>query len=532
MEDTIPLGVLTMDELLTLFTYWPLTIILVTAIVILLESYFNFKRQYMTYTALLGLIIALIMIYLPNLENFQPIFISWAENPGYNNSLIVIDKLTLLFTAIFIIAAFYVIITANKKLSEEEDSPGIFYILLLLATCGMILISATTDLLTLFVTWELLALPGYALVAYYTREKLPFEAALKYFILGGASAGILLFGMSILYGFSGTTNIYMIFSAIATQTEYLPFLIIGLVAIIAGLGFEIGIVPFHWWLPDALEGTSPAVAQMLTIGSKKAGFGAIFRILLIPLFMVTSVITDTSAMYQVIHSAQILLAVAAIMTMTLGNVAALKQRNIVRLLAYSSIAQAGYILIAVAVAVATPDQLIAQLALFAGIFHIFTHTLMKGGAFAIVVMLLIVGNFKSIDDLTGIAKRSRWLAFAFGVILLSLAGIPPLLGFWSKVTLFLSAVAGNLWWLAVAALLNSALSLFYYARIIKIMYIDLDEVEESPVKLNTIPRYYWIPVGFTVIALIGIGLFPVFLVNELYKVAGDVLSLFLATISP
>ncbi|MHA2297749.1 MAG: NADH-quinone oxidoreductase subunit N [Candidatus Hodarchaeales archaeon] len=280
---------------------------------------------------------------------------------------------------------------------------------------------------------------------------------------------------------------------------------------------------------DTYEGTSPAVAQMLAIGSKKAGFRAIFRILLVPLFMVASMASDpgvnNTQMLQVLNAAQILLAIAAILTMTVGNIAALKQRNIVRLLAYSSIAQAGYILIAVTVSIATPEQLVAQLALLGGLFHIITHTLMKGGAFAIVAILLIAGDLKSIDDLTGLAKKSRWLAFTFGVMLLSLAGIPPLLGFWSKVTLFLSAVAGDLWWLAVAALLNSALSLFYYARVIKIMYMDSEETEE-PVKLRNIPRYYWIPVGFTVIALIGIGLFPVFLVNEIYKVAGEVLTLF------
>ncbi|MFW9994559.1 MAG: NADH-quinone oxidoreductase subunit N [Candidatus Odinarchaeota archaeon] len=526
-----------MEELIKLFMYWPLTIILATVFIVLGETLINFKRSYMTFTALAGLLMALIMTYLPYLDNFQPIFIG---GTGYNSSQVVIDKFTLFFTTIFIIAALYTIITGYNKLQEapEDYGSGIFLVLVLLATTGMTLVSASADLLTLFVTWELLALPGYALVAFYTREKLSLEAAFKYFLLGGASAGLLLFGMSILYGFSGQSNIYAIFDAIATTTddENAFFLILGLVAIIAGIGFEIGIVPFHWWIPDTYEGTSTAIAQLLTIGSKKAGFGAIFRVLLIPLFMVSNLATASAETQQVIAVAQLVIAIAAIVTMTVGNVAALKQQNLVRLLAYSSIAQAGYIMIAVAVAIAPPDVQIlgtgvGELGLFGGLLHILSHTIMKGGAFAVVTVLLITGGLKTVDDLTGLSKESRWLAFALGVIVLSLAGIPPLFGFWSKAFLFISAVFGGLWWLALAGLLNSAISLFYYARIVKAMYIDKPEEVETTEKISEVqfgktPIYYWLPIGATVIALIGIGLFPTFFFAEVFKVAEAVLTVF------
>ena len=152
---------------------------------------------------------------------------------------------------------------------------------------------------------------------------------------------------------------------------------------------------------------------------------------------------------------------------------------------------------------------------------------MKGGAFAIVSVLRIIGNFKNIEDLRGLAKNSKWLAFMFSIILLSLAGIPPLLGFWSKAILFLSAIFGNLWWLAAIAFLNSALSLFYYARIIKVMYIDIDIAEEPTFELRPIPKHYWIPIGATIVVLMGIGLFPQLLVNSLF----DVVQTTLATIA-
>ncbi|MFX0062689.1 MAG: NADH-quinone oxidoreductase subunit N [Candidatus Hermodarchaeota archaeon] len=515
-------------NLFELFTYWPITIILGFTLLILAECYFDFKRIYVFLSAIIGLLLALIMTYLPFIvnANYYPIIIG---GTNYFDSLIVIDKFTIFFTTVFILAGLYVIITARYRLSQmgEEAQCGIFFMLLLLGISGMIFVSASTDLLTLFVAWELVAFPGYALVAFYTRDKLALEGSFKYFILGGASAGILLFGMSILYGFTGTTNIYTIFTILSEQSQYMPFLIVGLVTIMAGLGFEMGLVPFHWWIPDAYEGASTAIAQFLTIGSKKAGFSAIFRVLLIPLFMISSLGIGTLQVQQVISIIQILIAIVAILTMTVGNIGALRQTSIVRLLAYSSIAQAGYILIAVAVAIGAPEVNIAQWALLGGLLHVLVHSLMKGGAFAIVAVLRIIGNFKNIDDLKGLAKNSKWLAFMFSIILLSLAGIPPLLGFWSKAVLFLSAIFGNLWWLAAIAFLNSALSLFYYARIIKIMYIDIDIADEPTFELRPVPKYYWIPIGATVVALIGIGLFPQILVNQLF----DVVQTILATIA-
>ena len=273
-----------------------------------------------------------------------------------------------------------------------------------------------------------------------------------------------LFGISLIYGATGQVNFQAVASALAGLQGMDPILILAIVMILAGFGFKVAIVPFHMWAPDVYEGAPTTITAMLASGSKNMGFIALFKFFIIGLIVIKA---DWSPM----------IAIIAIATMTLGNLIAISQTNIKRMLAYSSIAQAGYILIALPIAVVS-NTTMAQYGLAGGIFQMITIAVMKGGAFIIVAGLATATLGENIDDYKGLYRRAPLMAFAMTIMLFSLAGIPPLAGFASKFVLFSGAIyaseiAGEQWllWLAVAAIINSAISLYYYARVVKYMYL-------------------------------------------------------------
>jgi proton-translocating NADH-quinone oxidoreductase chain N len=376
------------------------------------------------------------------------------------------DQFSALFMLVFLAVAFYVTLASIRFVNGEKHT-GEFYALILLATVGMMIVASAQDLITLFVGIELTSLSSYALVAFRKQDKRGAEAATKYFIIGGLSSAIALFGISLLYGVTKTVSFHDINVALAAGTTMTPVLLLSIVMLIAGFGFKVAIVPFHMWAPDVYEGAPTTITAMLASGSKKMGFVALFKVFLI-------------GMIAIAVQWQLLIAILAVVTMTMGNLIAVSQTNIKRMLAYSSIAQAGYILISIPVAAVT-DPNISQFALGAGIFHIITHAFMKGGAFIIVATLSTAALGESIADFKGLRKRSPIMALSMMLMLFSLAGIPPLAGFASKFYLFSAPIdaasvvgSGDGWmvWLAVAGILNSALSLYYYARIVKYMYVD------------------------------------------------------------
>ena len=311
--------------------------------------------------------------------------------------------------------------------------------------------------------------------------------------------------MSKLNGINGTLVISEIGPIINGLGFTLP-VVIGLVTIIAGYGFKIAAVPFHMWAPDVYEGAATPVSGFLATGSKKMGFVAMFKI-----FLVLFILSSTN----LAESMQWTFAVIAAVTMTVGNLVAISQSNIKRMLAYSSIAQAGYMLIALAV--------MSQYAMQGAMFHMFTHVFMKGGAFVVVAALITAGLGERIQDYNGLAKRAPFMAFAMLLFLFSLAGIPPLAGFTSKFVLFSSAIyvdgaVVTQWvWLAFVAILNSAISLYYYARVIKAMYIETGETQEK-VKVKGV---YTFTVLLCVIAVIVLGLYPGPLLDLIGQATGD-----------
>ncbi len=374
----------------------------------------------------------------------------------------------LIFQAIFLLAAFLVALASLSRPSDERGAP-IFFGLLQVATLGMLLVALASDLIFLLLAIELVSIPSYLLVAYTRRDRRGLEAAMKFFVIGALSSVLSFFGASLLFGAYGTTNLYLIREAgAAVGTPILVLL--GYAFLIAGLGFKVTLVPFHAWAVDVYDGSPHEVSAFLAGGTKKIGVFAFFLVFLGPVLVVDATGSSGYGLFggsvALGPSLQITLAVLAVVTMTVGNVLALLQKEMKRMLAYSSISQAGYMLIGIAIGTSP--------ALAGATLQVFAHALMKTGAFLVVGAVAALGVGPLITDWRGLGQRRPLLGASFALMLLSLAGVPLTVGFVSKFILFSAAVDARGWfiWLAVAGLLNSALSVFYYARVLKVMFFD------------------------------------------------------------
>ena len=393
------------------------------------------------------------------------------------------------FFAITLLIVSIMVTASSWNYMENKTNPAAYYSLILLSSIGMILIAYSMDLVMLFVAWELMSIPTYALAAFSKRDPISNEAAIKYFLFGALSSAILVLAIGLVYGVTGTTNIgEAIVSMVNVQKDLVPVTLLALALFIAGFGFKMGLVPFHMWLPDAYEGAPTTIGALLAAGTKKAGFAAAIRVIVLATFVLH---LDWATA----------LAVIAVFTMTLGNLGALVQKSVPRILAYSSIAQAGYIMIGLALAPYS-DQ-----ALGGSLFHILNHAVMKSAAFIAVAAVSITLASYSLEKYRGLAKRMPITAIALSISLLALAGVPPLNGFWSKLVLFNAAIVTGpeIWWgpyLAIAGVLNSALSLGYYAWIMRKMYM-----EESPdtTKVKE-PRAILAVLIFSMIFMVGFGI--------------------------
>ncbi|MDW0135344.1 MAG: NADH-quinone oxidoreductase subunit N [Nitrososphaeraceae archaeon] len=393
------------------------------------------------------------------------------------------------FFAISLLIVSIMVTASSWNYMKNKTNPAAYYSLILLSSIGMILIAYSTDLVMLLVAWELMSIPTYALAAFSKRDPISNEAAIKYFLFGALSSAILVVAIGLVYGITGTTNIgQAIISMVNVQQDLVPITLLALALFIAGFGFKMGLVPFHMWLPDAYEGAPTPIGALLAAGTKKAGFAAAIRVIVLAVFVLH---LDWS----------MTLAIIAVFTMTLGNLGALVQKSVPRILAYSSIAQAGYIMIGLALAPYS-DQ-----ALGGSLFHIINHAVMKSAAFIAVAAVAITLASYSIEKYRGLAKRMPLTAIALSISLLALAGVPPLNGFWSKLVLFNSSIVTgpDVWWgpyLAIAGVLNSALSLGYYAWIMRKMFME-DSPETSRVKE---PRAISAVLIFAMIFMVGFGI--------------------------
>jgi proton-translocating NADH-quinone oxidoreductase chain N len=377
-------------------------------------------------------------------------------------------SLGLVFQALFLLAAFLVSLASLSRPSEERGAP-IFFGLLMLATLGMLLVAVATDLIFLLLAIEVVSIPSYLLAGYTRRDRRGLEAAMKFFVIGALSSVLSFFGASLLFGAYGTTNLDLLRAAGASTSD--PTLVLlGYAFLIAGLGFKITLVPFHAWAVDVYDGAPHDVSAFLAGGTKKIGVFAFFLVFLGPVLVVEGAGSSGYGLFggsvALGPSVQVTLAVLAVATMTVGNVLALLQKEMKRMLAYSSISQAGYMMIGIVIGTAP--------ALAGATLQVFAHVLMKTGAFLVVGAVAALGVGPLIEDWRGLGTKRPLIGVSFGLMLLSLAGVPLTIGFVSKFILFSAAVQAQGWfiWLAVAGLLNSALSVFYYARVLKVMFFD------------------------------------------------------------
>ncbi len=397
------------------------------------------------------------------------------------------------FGGLFAIAVLIVAImttVGSFNFMRKQSHTAVYYSLILLSSIGMVLVAYSTDLVMLFVAWELMSIPTYVLVGFLKKDPSSNEAALKYFLFGALASAIIIFGISIAYGLTGSTNIGEVIQGFsALDSQMIPLALLAVAMFIAGFGFKMGLVPFHMWLPDTYEGSPPTIAALLAAGTKKVGFAAALRII-----VMGTVVLNLDWTFA--------LGVIAVMTMTIGNIAAVMQKNLARMLAYSSIGHAGYILIGLAVAP------FSAIGIQGSLFHILNHAVMKGAAFIAVAGIVTTLAITNVDKLKGLARKMPITSLGLVVCLLALAGVPPLNGFWSKLVLFGAALDAGVvasWapWLAVAGVLNSALSLAYYGWLIRKMYFEGEH--EKRVKE---PKSIIAVMIFSIIFIVTIGVYP------------------------
>ena len=408
------------------------------------------------------------------------------------------------FFALVTLGMTLMVVVASSSYIRAANSP-IYYGLLSFTALGMLLLSYSQDLLMLFVSWELMSLPTYALAGYDKKRVQSNEASVKYAIIGAMSSAILLYAISLTYGLTGTTQIIPAVRALASQ-PFNPLTSVAVILFVAGFGFKMAIVPFHMWIPDVYEGAPTPIGALFAAATKSAGFVAAIRVILA--FATVYVLTQNP-----FFSLANVIAVLAVLTMTLGNIAALTQKSMMRLLAYSSIAQAGYILVGfVAYAYSRQTNSFfteATIGMTGSLFHILNNAIMKGVAFLAAGVVLLELKRGDLQAYNGLGKRMPITAFTITIAFLALAGVPPLSGFWSKLLLFLSVINGPFAWLAVAGILNSAFSLGYYGWVIKRLYIDEPESAEKIKEPLAFVIVFAIAVGL----IIGLGLFPQIVIN-------------------
>jgi len=428
------------------------------------------KRRIVTFTvALAGLIVPL---------GFA---IAQAVTPGFLSTphyaffgMLVIDPYAVFFEILSVLIAAFMLMASYNYMEKYVKADGEFITLMLFAGTGMMFMASTNELITIYISLELTSIPLYVMAGLLRTGERSAEAAVKYILLGAMSSAILLYGFALLYGLTGTTDLGGIAHSIMTGVHDGNVLVlIASLLVLAGFGFKISAVPFHMWAPDIYEGAPTPATAFFSVASKSAGFAALIRVFI------------SGGLGQVnLTSLTIVIAIIATLTMTLGNLVAAVQSNVKRLMAYSSIAQAGYILLGFLASITgkSPDGTSAVL------FFILVYVITNLGAFSGIIALANATGGEKIDDFRGLARRAPLLSAGTALCLLSLAGIPPTAGFVSKVFIFTAAWGQGLSWLVIIALLNTVVSLVYYGRIVKAMYFDAPVKEDhltTPIGLSS-----------------------------------------------
>jgi len=449
----------------------PEIILLVTAMVVLMVDTFVGDKRWLTWVGLLGVALAGGATYW--LTQFPP---------QSFQGMAVSDTYTAFFRLVILTATALGLLVAMNWLDAHGEQQGEYNGLLLLSAVGMTLMAAATHLIIVFVALEVLSLSLYILAGFERERVTSGEAALKYLLLGAFSSAFFLYGVALVYGATGALD----FAGIAQGASLSPLFLIGVGLLIVGFSFKVAVVPFHMWTPDVYQGAPTPITAFMSVGAKAAGFAAFLRL------FVGALGVEKVAWVPA-------LAVLAVLTMTVGNLVALRQESLKRMLAYSSIAHAGYILVGLTAANAS--------GVAAVLFYLFAYAFMNIGAFAVIIAMERQGDGDVLlHQARGLARPHPLLAAAMAVFMFGLTGMPPFAGFFGKLYLFQAAVQANLTWLAMVGVLNSALSAYYYLRVVVTMYMV---EEEAPVTLAWRPTL-GLATAVAVLFVIGIGLYPGF----------------------
>ena len=422
----------------------------------------------------------------------------WSPDPAmteYWGGMVRHDTLSQVFKVTVLLAGAITCLIAVDTASLGRK--GEFYLIIIVSTLGASLLSAANDLIMVFVALETTSIPLYVLAGIHSSDMKSSESGMKYFLFGAFASTIMLYGFSLMYGFSGATNLYEIADFMGSPEfgESAVPVLVAMMMVFVGFGFKISAVPFHFWTPDVYEGAPTPVTAFVSVASKAASFALLIRFF--TAVFPGSLVIDGQVMQDFWVG---LITVSAVISMTVGNVLALSQTNIKRLLAYSSIAQAGYTLIGVAAIQSQGNEGVAAVA-----FYLFMYTFTNLLSFGVIVIFSEATNSEKISDLAGLNRRNPWLALAMTVGLLSLGGIPPAAGFFGKFFLFNAAVQAGLEWLAIVGVLNAIVALYYYLVVIKVMYVDRHEDDDKAIAMPQTGA--WV-LGVTTVIVLILGVIP------------------------
>ncbi len=435
----------------------PEMVLVITAMVVLVMEVFAAKKgkDHLAYLSLLGVLAASALTM--KLQGD-----AWTTFSG----MYVVDNFGMFFKLICLLGLGMTILVSVKYNQDEGIDAGEYYAMLLFATSGMFFMISGSDMITIFMGLEVMSIALYILAGYTRARTLSNEASMKYFILGAVSSAILLYGMALMYGATGSTKLEAIGAAISADSVNINVLILGAVLMLVGFGFKVAAVPFHMWTPDVYQGAPAPVTGFMSAGPKAAAFAAFLRVF-------------NEALPALQADWWVLIWILAVLTMTLGNLAALMQNDVKRMLAYSSIAHAGYILVGFVAG--------GELGSSSILFYMLVYTFMNIGAFAVVTVVSRAGEKKTaISDYTGLGYKYPLMAIVLVIFLFALAGIPPTSGFMGKLYIFLAALKQGYVFLAIIAVLNSVVSVYYYLRLSVVMYMRDEKAEDLPA-LNFAP---------------------------------------------
>jgi NADH-quinone oxidoreductase subunit N len=462
--------------------YPEIIIALFALIVLLLQSFVNFRiKNYFGYISLAGIAAAIFFVYYrPSPFDFKSVEYAF-------NGLWVVDNYCRFFKLTFLLGTGLTILISIKYVEDEGIQHGEYFALILFATLGMMIMASGTELMTLFMGIELMSISLYVLAGYTRTRMISNESALKYFILGSFATGFLLYGMALLYGATGTTSLNGISQYLTKNLVQNPILLIGMALLVIGFGFKIAAVPFHMWAPDVYQGAPSPITAFMSAGPKAAAFAAFVRV-----FM--------EALPALHDEWVVVIWTIAVLSMTVGNIIALVQDNIKRMLAYSSIAHAGYVLVAFLSA--------GELGISSILYYMLAYTFMNIGAFAIIGVLGGKGEEKvNVVDYNGLGYTHPVAAIAMSLFLFSLAGIPPTAGFLGKFYIFSAAIKEGYLGLAIIGVINSVISVYYYLRVTVAMYMkEPATCSESP-SLSFSPACI-IAILISAFGVLRLGIFP------------------------